>query len=285
MYLKLMSLLFTIILSACTNDSIPKATVMITNLPGNSGGSGTIVSSDRHESLILTNSHVCDLARGGAVVHTHKQGDQLVVSYKQSMVHDLCLITVYGNLHIDTDVARNAPRLYSPVKVSGHPHLMPNIISEGHLSSNMIVTIMTKITRCTPKEAADPTMRMFCRLLGGIPTLRTYEGTAISATIQPGSSGSAVYNEDKEIIAVVFAGQEDFGYGVAVPYQYVRNFLEVEIDGLPPQYPNRNLISPTSEGRISTSKVREVCDKAKTNKQREFCDSLLDSINASLLTE
>jgi V8-like Glu-specific endopeptidase len=48
------------------------------------------------------------------------------------------------------------------------------------------------------------------RFVGGIPDIMQYDSTLVTATIMPGSSGSGVYNENKELAGVVFAGRANF---------------------------------------------------------------------------
>lgn len=264
--------------------NIARATVMITNLEGNSGGTGTIIDSQTDYSSILTNAHVCGVVKEGGFVHTNSS-KYLVGKYIQSKVHDLCLIGVRDNLNIHTDLSTSSALEYSPATVSGHPHLMPTLITTGRFASKILIKIMTGVKPCTPEESLDVNTGLFCVLLGGLPVVKSYEATPVSALIQPGSSGSAVYNDKGQISAVIFAGSGDLGFGLAVPYEYVVNFLFIESKTLERQTPNNEL----KIGGASTSakslhlKLSEACTQATTDKQKEFCKIFLDAARNILL--
>ena len=228
--------------------------VMITNREQTSGGTGIILKSGPHKSEVLTNNHVCKLVahNGGLVVTTF--GTFQVNSTKPSALSDLCILTVLDNLYLNTKLASKAPKLYSDVKISGHPALMPNIISIGHLAGRDIIPVMTEIRACKDIDIQrDPLM---CAFMGGIPVVKYYESVLTSATIMPGSSGSGIYNNSNKLIGVVFAGQGNFGYSWTVPYEQVKLFVEKEAPSL-----YENLVS--QEQNVSGGQREEAKDKIK----------------------
>ena len=206
-------------------------TVMITNRAGTGGGSGSVVETSPSESKILTNAHVCEgaLKRGGVV--TKVDGEKhLVTGYYLSDEHDLCLVTVAADLHSKVEIADQAPSLYEEATITGHPSLMPNVINKGLFGGRMIIEIMTGMRKCTKEEMEDPAKGFFCMLLGGLPVIKSFEAATVSATIMPGSSGSAVLNSKNELSGVVFAGNSrGLSYALIVPYEAVRNFLSKEM--------------------------------------------------------
>lgn len=244
-----------------SGPTIPQSTVMITNLTQTSGGSGSIISSTEVSSTVLTNRHVCEVVRSGGVVVT---SDDIhpVVSYIESSIHDLCLITVHANLHVNTYVSDTPPATYTDCTVAGHPHLLPTIITTGHFSSKRLVQVLTGYRECSEAERMDPSTAMFCSILGRVPLIRTFEAIVVSATIQPGSSGSAVYNSAHEISAVIFAGAGDLGYGLAVPLEYVYNFLNVEASTLEVRVPNMILQFANNEptSKAVAEEVKNLCE-------------------------
>lgn len=241
--------------------SVPKSTVMITNLMNNSGGSGTILSSSVSGSQILTNSHVCEVVKNGGYIHSYA-GSSFVHSYKQSELHDLCLIKVLDNLHVNTSLASRTPLLMDEATVSGHPHLLPTIVTKGHFSGRKTVQVMIGMRECTEEDMQDTNSAIFCMFLGRLPIIKTYESIVVSPTIQPGSSGSGVYNSSNEIGAVIFAGAGDFGYGLAVPYEYVRKFVLFESKELDEEFPSLEI---DFSGKPMTKKDKEqlktLCNK------------------------
>lgn len=226
--LNLIFLSFTIATSAYSGvfSKTKRATVKVTNMAGNSGGTGIIMKSTESISYILTNAHVCRVAKkGGRIVTTFGVVKQ-VQKIKESKVHDLCLVSVVGNLEVNTDLAKRPPKLDQKIIVSGHPFLLPHTYRPGHLSSPMIIKLVVDVRKCT--EAERKKENIMCAFMG-MPMLKEYEAQAISSMIAPGNSGSGVYNVFGDLVGVVFAGRtRGFGNGIIVPYSYVRNFLKYE---------------------------------------------------------
>ncbi len=211
-------------------EELRSVTVKITNSSGNSGGSGTILRSSQRGSTIITNLHVCELteAKGGYVVtNTGKFAVQQIL---KDANHDLCLVYVTANLKQNSKVAENTPKVGSKIIVSGHPFLMPHMVVEGHLSSVVQAHILTDVVKCTEKDYEQN--EDLCFWFGGIPVIREYNAITTSAIIAPGNSGSAVYNDDGEIIALVFAGTgRGMSPGILVPHEYLVSFLASEKNG------------------------------------------------------
>jgi hypothetical protein len=101
--------------------------------------------------------------------------------------------------------------------------------------------VMTGYRDCTPDEATNPATGLFCAIIGKLPVVRRFDARLVSNLIQPGSSGSGVFNHEGELSGVIFAGTGDFSYGFIVPYEYVANFLNTEIDTLPELSPDSNV--------------------------------------------
>lgn len=193
------------------------------------GGSGVILKSTNKGSIILTNSHVCHAVESGGFVIVENGAKYLIREYKHSKSHDLCLVRIRKNLGIDTKVSSFAPKKYAEAHISGHPSLLPHVVTHGNFSGRMVIDVVVGTRPCTKKEErmAGP----FC--LFGIPIIKTYESQLITGTIMPGSSGSAVYNNDGEISAIIFAGNDrGLSYGFAVPHDYVWFFVNVEARAL-----------------------------------------------------
>ena len=276
-----------LLLTGCSSGSnnIPLNTVKITNLAGNAGGSGSIISHKKSESSILTNAHVCGVVKNGGLVHTTSGQSAMVVSYKTSSVHDLCVLTVAKDLGFSAEVSSSAPKPYDEAIVSGHPRLLPNIITKGHFSGKMLITLVTDVQPCDGKEE-NPQDQFFCQVFGVKPTIKTFETIVVSATIQPGSSGSAVYNKDGEISAVIFAGAGDFGYGVAVPLEYVQTFLDTELRMTPKQTPELKISGNMSSNRHSDIKdLIKKCETLSHPEKDKYCGVFKDTVSFSNLME
>ena len=243
-------------------NDITNSSVAITNIAENSGGTGIILSSSETSSTVLTNSHVCHVVEHGGKV-TGMAGSFLVATYKHSQSHDLCLITVDGNLKASTKVSDRAPTpYYENAMVSGHPALYPNVITTGHFSGRRVIAIMKGMKPCTKEQQENPNTALLCLLAGGIPQIQQYDATLVTATIMPGSSGSGVYNKDKELSGVVFAGQGNLGYGWTVPFESMRNFLDLEARTLEAVRPD-NIVNFAGEGDRKTNSEEEMLNKLK----------------------
>ena len=242
---KIVSMVAVLALTACasvdkkaSNGDVHDSAVMITNTAQNHGGTGIVLRSSQSSSLILTNSHVCKVVENGGLV-SGVAGKFMVSSYKHSEKNDLCLIKVEGDLQANTKIAKTAPVPYrSEAIVSGHPGLMPNIITKGHFSGRQVLQVMVGMRACTDDEKQDPQLGLLCLLAGGVPVIREFDSVLVSATIMPGSSGSGVYNSNNELSGVVFAGAGELGYGWTVPYQSVVDFLTREARTLSYKNPN-----------------------------------------------
>jgi len=210
-----------------TTRQFSETSVMITNLKMSNGGSGVILRSNPSYSEILTNRHVCALVENGGLVV--KNGETFLVdSTKKYPTHDLCLIKVYHDFKVNTKVAQTVPEDYSPAKISGHPALLPHVLTQGSFSGRRIITLMVAVKECT-HEDLNSEQALLCIFLGGIPVLQQFHAQLVTGTILPGSSGSGVFNEDGEIAGLVFAGNgEGLGYAFIVPNEYLIDFLFIE---------------------------------------------------------
>lgn len=269
-------------------------TVMVTNLEGNSGGSGVIISNNPSESVILTNNHVCDgvLKKGGKIRLVSGE-EHAVTGYLAATEHDLCVLTVAADLKNSISVATNAPDLYAPALITGHPALMPNVITNGHFGGRQIITIMLGARKCKDSDLKDDNLKDLCLFFGKVPILKKYESQVVTATIMPGSSGSAVLNSDGELAGLVFAGNSrGLSYAYIVPFEAIRNFLNNEarsISGgkkLRPWLEEADSEEPEEDQEKSTNSQNEkilfqkrCLENFKKNKNiTNFCTNILNDI-------
>lgn len=182
-----------------------KVVVRITDFTETSGGTGVILHSDKTGSIILTNRHICELFNKGsdAIVEDPYHIKHLAVSYKLYDKHDLCQMKVNADLGVNIKLAEDQPTLGEEVIVSGHPALLPTIITKGHISEKVIAEIY-----------------------GETPEPIKMEGVAISALVMGGSSGSPVFNLSGELVGLVFATQGSPGFAIIVPLESIRDFLD-----------------------------------------------------------
>lgn len=289
---KALSIVALLSLSACASvqsksdyRDASANSVKVTNMAGNSGGTGVILKSTPIVSLVLTNSHVCGVVEDGGLV-SGQAGSFMVTSYKKSEVADLCLIRVAGDLQGGARLANRPPvAYYEGALVSGHPSLFPNVKTAGHFSGRQSITILMGFKACTEEDMQDPDKANVCALTGGgLPILKNFDSVLVTATISPGSSGSAVYNEDMELSGLVFAGSGQLGYAWTVPYEYVRNFVTKESKHLKYVKPSNlvNIFGNKSERSLNISdmlkKLNTVCESADKAKIKSLCDVLQNNL-------
>lgn len=204
-------------------NEFAQTSAMIVIASEESGGSGVILSSNEKESTILTNKHVCQVIQGGGLVLTSGKKYK-IASYKIYSKHDICMVKVLANLGVNTVVAEKELPLYTHAYVSGHPSLLPHVLSEGYFSSHRDIEVLVDVRDCTDEDIINNAMA--CLFMGGVPVIKKFEGQLVTATIMPGSSGSGVFNEDGEIAGLIFAGSsQGLSYGFMVPLKPLRDFL------------------------------------------------------------
>jgi len=263
------------VLTPKTTAEFKKTSVRVYNQEINSGGTGSILKSSKSGSTILTNKHVCRLIEQGGYVE--QSGRKYpVASYKKFSDHDLCLIKVDHNFGISLKISKTLAKASDDIYVSGHPHLLPHILTKGHLSDNMKIQLIIGVR---PDDECEYNV-MICMILGGNPVLQNFDSQVISNLIQPGSSGSAVFNSKGEIVGVVFAGSGDLSFGFIVPQKYILYFMSMA------EYtPFISVGTPVDDfglrGRIFNYEKCEKIKKTKSKKYikaRNFCKKSKDNM-------
>lgn len=256
-----------------STDQFKSTSVRIYNLKMNSGGTGSILKSNKHGSHILTNKHVCKLIEPGGYVVDSKGETHEVTHYKKFSDHDLCLVKVEENLGVNTSISKQMAKASDTVYVSGHPNLLPHIVTKGHLSDNMEIELIIGVKKCTKRDL-DSKKAVYCMFFGGMPVFKSFDSQVVSNLIKPGSSGSAVFNDDGEIVGVVFAGSgREFSHGFIVPQKHILYFMSiasysdftevgtpVNNNGLKGRIFNYKTCSKKGKSRIKT-----FCKKSKSN--------------------
>ncbi len=200
-----------------------KTSVKVISKNKASGGSGVIIRSTKEASYILTNSHVCQIIQQGGTIETSGK-TYAVFQYKLYAKHDLCIIKVKADLQVTTVLARKDAPLYSGATISGHPSLLPHVVTEGAFSNRMTIEIMTSTKPCDGTESGEE--GVMCMFYGMKAVVKKFKSQLVTALIMPGSSGSGVFNERGELTGVVFAGSQGLSYAFIVPFDYVNDFLQ-----------------------------------------------------------
>lgn len=254
-----------------------KTSVRIYDKGLNSGGTGSIFKSFKTGSHILTNKHVCKLVEQGGYVE-YKDRNFLVTHYKKFPQHDLCLVRVASNLRVDLKVSETLVKKSSTVYVSGHPNLLPHIATKGHVSDHMDIDLIVGMRDCTKDDIEkDP---LSCAWFGGLPEIQTFDSQVVSNLIKPGSSGSAVFNTNGEIVGVVYAGSgRGFSHGFIVPHLYVIYFIQnshrFDWVKVGTKVDSKGLKNRIFNYEKCKSPILEMSDKYK--KIKDFCKNIKDN--------
>lgn len=204
-----------------------KTSVMIVDADARSGGTGVVLRSDAVSSEILTNKHVCRLIQDGGLV-IQGGNKYLVESYKKYPKHDLCLVKIQKSLGINTKISDTPPTDFEDALISGHPALLPHVLTRGDFSGRQIIQLLVGLKECS-KEDMEGQYGLYCMLMGGLPVIESFQAQLVTGTILPGSSGSGVFNAKGEISGLVFAGNGNgLGYAFIVPHEYLVDFMRTE---------------------------------------------------------
>jgi len=155
-------------------------------------GSGWILSD--HE--VVTNRHVIE---GGARIEvtTYDGQDFTVKSSQVAPVADLGLLTLDSVFTETAEYDVQSLTRLDPISIVGYPSGEKLEVEEGHFLQ-------------TEKETVNATGELVWLLRGHV---------------QPGSSGSAVYNDEGKVVAVVYAGDE-YQTSLAWPVVWLDNLLQ-----------------------------------------------------------
>lgn len=244
-----------------------KTSVKIVNKRLTSGGSGVILESTSSGSKILTNKHVCRLIEDGGYVLDLKGQEFQIKEYKKYSKHDLCMVKVAYDMGVNTVVATFRPDYFSKAFISGHPALMPPVLTTGNFSGREIIRLVTGFRKCTKKDRKKYTL--YCILLGGVPVIELFESQLVTGTIMPGSSGSGVFDSDGAIGGLVFAGRsKELSYAYIVPHEYIADFVQNEDN-----YKWVSTIKKTSKREMIRRlfKLKDVCINPEA-RMRRLCE-------------
>lgn len=257
---------------------ITAPTVMLTAL-SRGGGTGVIIASSTNESKVLTNGHVCNVLTNGGVAITTRGQRHTVAELLFYEHHDLCLATVKANLGPAADIAGRASADYSQATVSGHPRLLPNVVSTGHFSSHQIIDVWLGTKPCSYEQLrSKENIGKFCRFFRHIPVIKTYETRLVTAATMPGSSGSAIYDTSGDLSALVFAGNQATTF--AVPYEYLVDFLAHPYAAgnrlvVPDYFMNVEAKINRQRKAINRQELTTKCAKAEEDIIERACDVIL----------
>jgi len=155
-------------------------------------GSGWILSD--HE--VVTNRHVVE--DGTRIeVTTYDGRDFTVKSSQIAPVADLALLTLDSVFTESAEYEITSMRFLDPTTIVGYPSGEQLVVEEGHYLKAEL-------------DGVGDSKKLVWSLRG---------------RVEPGSSGSAVYNDEGKVVAVVYAG-DDFQRSVAWPVVWLDRLLK-----------------------------------------------------------
>lgn len=192
--------------------------VRITNLNGQSGGTGFFVEAPSGNRYILTNSHVCLMPS-----LLYVEGQQVTPIEISLSGPDLCLLAPPKNSSARGALkVRKAPLFLGEfVSVLGHPQLAPLTLTSGEFSATVKVAVAFAMV-ADPTQCPQSTSSMFIGF--GFVCMREFSAAQTTIVIEPGNSGSPMFDAYGNVVGVVFAGDE-LGRAFAVTLSDVQEFL------------------------------------------------------------
>ncbi len=186
-----------------------------------SGGTGFEVRSPNSGRVYtITNGHVCAIAVNGLVA-AHVPGTERTINIRVLEVSDttdLCLLE--GLPSASGLTLAQSFKEGDAITSIGHPYLRPLQAAQGYIISIEDIQILEAekmVDECTGPSR---------QVVEGI-CIRTVRAITTNMRIFPGNSGSPTFNDDGDVVGVVFAGDTNTQHGDLIPLQEVRDFLSV----------------------------------------------------------
>jgi len=186
-------------------------------------GSGSIVEGHTGRKYVATNAHVCNCAGEKGYFYATKEGGELIKAriVKRSWAYDLCAGLV-EDFRPALKLGR-APAPLSEVSSRGYPggHLVE---THGRIGGSSKWTWEADISMMGTCPPGTPKLLALNGNVAGCAL--TFTSTLTNLYGRPGSSGSAVVNNNGELVGVLSSWMPDSEYSAGmVPYSQLREFL------------------------------------------------------------
>lgn len=198
----------------------------------NRGGTGFVIQGKSGKSYIMTNQHICKLANNGVLLAVYKNKKHVVRQLAEYTKNDLCVLTVPFGVTGGFKLASSV-KLGERVFSLGHPLLEPITVTQGELSSYIVIRLQAGVN-VDPEICMRDTYELIdlkddlVALFLGIRNvcIRKLFSNSSTVNILPGNSGSPTVNIWGNVVSVVFAANESGVHSYHVPLQDIKLFLE-----------------------------------------------------------
>lgn len=170
-------------------------------------GTGFSIKKDEEGSTILTNKHVCEAGVNASYTLTDFTGKRFKATFVRVAPHtDLCLLRTEALIK-PVKLAKRDARKGEHIFVVGAPRgVFPNF-TDGYVSGYCFIDMAG--------ENFEVHLRAVCT----------------SVPIYPGNSGSPAFNDNGEVVGIMFAGRRDSEHmTVMVPAELIHQFLDTSND-------------------------------------------------------
>lgn len=195
---------------------------------GGGGGTGFAIRAPSGENYILTNSHICAMAKDtNGVLMVRQAGMSRAVPKKiieDSGYTDLCLIEGFrgrGGLDLASSVS-----MREGIAFIGHPLLNPLVTRRGEIIGagdvKLIVGSPDEKSCNLPKQSIQEVRGWFGEEEVCVETIRSY---ITDVETYGGNSGSPAVNKWGNVIGVVFASDTRSNWGFIIPLEDIQEFV------------------------------------------------------------
>lgn len=159
-------------------------------------GSGYVVRARSGKKVIVTNAHVCDHDDADLTIRYENNSESKEVAITVNPGKDICLVSLEDQSIPALELSDELPSQGDNVYTIGFPRSQPKRINAGQILETDYVLVMPR--------SLEPSI-------------------IVTAQIEPGQSGSPMWNDKGKVIGTIYAGNGE--QGAAMPTDHLRAIL------------------------------------------------------------